>query len=86
MTRKHFEHLAATLGDAIAEESGKHEAHAAALRVAWAVADALAETSATYDRERFIRAIGTAEIVAINKRAHDEGRSHLCVKECPAGA
>jgi hypothetical protein len=84
MTRKHYEHLAATLGDAIAEESGNHEKHAAALRVAYAVADALADTNAAYDRERFLRAIGTAERVAINQRAHDEGRNHLCVAECPA--
>jgi hypothetical protein len=62
MSRQHYEHLAATLGRAVAVEAcegggeGSRSA-SAAYRVALAVADSLADTSPRYDECRFLDAV-----------------------------
>jgi hypothetical protein len=62
MSRKHYEHLAATLGRAVAVEACEgggegSRAAGAAYRVALAVADSLADTSPRYDQCRFLDAV-----------------------------
>ena len=62
MSKQHYEHLAHTLGRAVAVEAceGGGEgirAAGAAYRVALAVADSLADTSPRYDHCRFMDAV-----------------------------
>jgi hypothetical protein len=81
MTRKHFQHLAETLGMAIAVESLEDTATAkglcvgAAWRVADAVADALYETNPNYDLARFIDAIRKQEAATLARLQADTARA-----------
>ena len=62
MSKQHYEHLARTLGDAVAVEACEgggegSRAAGAAYRVALAVADSLADTNPAYDGTRFLDAV-----------------------------
>jgi hypothetical protein len=62
MSKQHYEHLASTLGRAVAVEACEgggdgSRAAGAAYRVALAVADSLADTSPRYDHCRFMDAV-----------------------------
>jgi hypothetical protein len=65
MSRQHYEHLARTLGRAVAVEACEgggegSRAAGAAYRVALAVADSLADSSLRYDGGRFLDAVAVA--------------------------
>lgn len=65
MSRQHYEHLARTLGRAVAVEACEgggegSRAAGAAYRVALAVADSLADSSPRYDGGRFLDAVAVA--------------------------
>ena len=76
MSRQHYEHLAATLGRAVAVEAceggGAGSLSAgAAYRVALAVADSLADTNPAYDGGRFLDRVASTAI--LSAQAHTEG-------------
>ena len=73
MSRQHYEHLARTLGRAVAVEAldNDNAGAGAAYRVALALADSLADTNPAYDGGRFLDRVASTAI--LSAQAHTEG-------------